>query len=130
MTKLQKTIHKKILVVEDEISLLQALNLKLTKEGFHVLSARNGQEGLDVAFKEHPDLILLDIIMPIMDGMTMLKKLREDARGRDIPVFILTNLTGSEKVADALDNESFDFLVKSDWKLEDVVKKVKEKLEL
>lgn len=123
-------ISKKILVVEDEISLLQALILKLKKEGFHVLSARNGQEGLEVAGKEHPDLILLDIIMPVMDGMTMLKKLREDPRGKDVPIIILTNLTGSDKVADALENESFDYLVKSDWKLEDVVKKVREKLRL
>lgn len=123
-------INKKILVVEDELSLLQALELKLTKEGFHVVSAHNGQEGLAVAIQEHPDLILLDIIMPIMDGLTMLKKLREYPPAKDTPVIILTNLTGSEKVAEALENESFDFLVKSDWRLEDVVKKVREKLGL
>ena len=121
-------IHKKILVIEDEVSLLEALHLKLKKEQYSVLLARNGQEGLEIALHEHPDLILLDIIMPVMDGITMLKKLRKNPQGKDIPVIILTNLAGSEKVAEALENESFDFLVKADWKLEDVVKKVRVKL--
>jgi len=121
---------KKILVVEDEVSLLQALNLKLEKAGFEVLSAKNGQEGLTTALKEQPDLILLDIVMPVMDGMTMLKKLREDPQAGDVPIIILTNLTDSEKVSEALANQSFDYLVKSDWSLEDVVKRIREKLGL
>lgn len=128
MIKPPKTINKKILVIEDETSLLQALMLKLGREGFQMISARNGQEGLETAINENPDLILLDIIMPVMDGMTMLKKFRADPRGQNTPVIILSNLTGSEKVAEALENESYDFLVKSDWKMSDVVKKVREKL--
>ena len=120
---------KTILVVEDEISLLNALCDKLTRENFAVLEAKNGEEGLEVALREHPDLILLDIIMPVMDGITMLKKLREDAWGKNAKVIILTNLSDNEKMAEALEQKSHEYLVKSDWKIEDVVAKVRERLE-
>ena len=71
-------MNKKILIVEDELSLREALAKKLVSENFEVLEAENGQIGLEVATREKPDLILLDIIMPVMDGMTMLKKLKEN----------------------------------------------------
>lgn len=122
---------KKILIVEDERALRKALSSKFTHEGFSMLEATNGEEGLAVALQEHPDLILLDVIMPVMDGMTMLKKLRGDnAWGKDAVVIMLTNLSESGMVADALAEGMHDYLVKSNWKLEDVVKKVKEKLKL
>ena len=119
---------KKILIVEDETSLRNALCEKLTREGFAILEAKNGEEGLEVALREHPDLILLDIIMPVMDGMTMLKKLREDAWGKNAKVIILTNLSDNDKMAEAITQGTFDCLIKSDRTLEDVVKKVKERL--
>ncbi len=124
-------VKKKVLIVEiveDEISLLNVLSEKFKNEGFGVLEAKNGQEGLKIALAEHPDMILLDIIMPVMDGMTMLKKLREDAWGKDAKVIILTNLSDNATVAEAGSFESHEYLVKSDWKIDDVVAKVKEKL--
>lgn len=121
-------LSKKILVIEDEAPLLQVLIDKITSEGFSVLGAKNGEEGLELALKEHPDLILLDIIMPVMDGMSMLYELRKDPWGNSVPVILLTNLSDAERVAEALRLKVYDFLVKSDWKLEDLVKKVKEKL--
>src|SRR3990167_6145262 len=120
---------KTILIVEDEISLLNALRDKLTREGFSTLEAKNGEEGLEVALREHPDLILLDIVMPKMDGMTMLRKLREDLWGKSAKVIILTNLSDKEKMAEALEQKLHKYLVKSDWKIEDVVAKVREQLE-
>lgn len=119
---------KIILVVEDELSLFNALQNKLTLAGFTVLEAKNGEEGLAVALREHPALILLDIIMPVMDGMTMLYELRKDPWGRDAKVILLTNLSDAERVAESLRLGVYDYLVKSDWKLEDLVKKVREKL--
>lgn len=116
------------LIVEDEPAMLRALTETLTRAGFTVLEAHNGQEGLAVALREHPDLILLDLIMPVMDGMTMLRQLREDAWGKTAPVIILTNLSDAAKASEALQHHAFDFLVKSDWKLEDVVRKVRERL--
>lgn len=121
-------MKKTILIVEDEQGIQRALSDKLKEEGFSVLEAKNGQEGLDVAKVNHPDLILLDILMPVMDGMTMLKTLREDDSCKDIPVIFLTNLDDQEKVAEALKAESFDYLIKTDWSLAEVVKKIKAKL--
>src|SRR3989338_6361272 len=122
---------KTILIVEDEVSLLNALRDKLTHEGFSALEAKNGEEGLEVAFREHPDLIFVDIIMPKIDGMTMLRKLRnENEWGKSIPVIILTNLTSADEARnrDITELEPSYYLVKADWKLEDVVSKIKERL--
>lgn len=94
------------------------------------MKAVNGKKGLELALSKKPDIILLDIVMPVMDGISMLKALRRDDRGKDVPVIILTNLSDAQSAADTLENKAFDFLVKSDWKLEDVVKKVKEKLNI
>ena len=120
----------KILIIEDEPSLRGALVDKLSREGFCCLEAKNGLEGLDAALKEHPDLILLDIIMPVMDGMTMLEELRKNPWGKNVPVILLTNLSEVEKVAQSLHHGVYDYLVKSDWKLEDIAKKIKTKLGL
>ena len=121
---------KKILIIEDEPSLREALNDKFSQEGFEVEQAPDGELGLSLALGTKPDLILLDIIMPKLDGISMLEQLREDERGKHIPVIILTNLSDNEKLAKAMELGSHDYLVKTDWKLEDVVKKVKEKIGL
>jgi len=71
-----------------------------------------------------------NIIMPIMDGMSMLVKLREDNWGKNVPVVILTNLSDTEKIAESMEKKAFDYLIKTDWTLDDIVKKVKEKLEI
>lgn len=119
----------KILIVEDEESLLEALETKLKIAGFSTLRAKDGEQGLEVAKEESPDIILLDIIMPKMDGLTMLKHLRKDEKTKEIPVIILTNLVEGEKIEEAMANGTTDYLIKSNWKIEDVVKKIKERLE-
>lgn len=116
---------KKILIVEDEQDLIEIIDEKFTREGFTVLKAGDGVEGLKVSLKEHPDLILLDIVMPRMDGLTMLKKLRQDSWGKTAEVILLTNLSPTEK--SPTDTE---YLIKSDWKLQDIVDKVKKKLKI
>ena len=78
--------------------------------------------------REHPDLILLDIIMPVMNGIAMLEKVRLDAWGKNVKVIILTNLNDAEKMADAVILKSSDYLVKSNWKIDDIVAKVHERL--
>lgn len=118
----------KILIVEDDIDLLEILIKKFVSEKFVVFQALDGQIGLEQAFRNHPDLILLDILMPVMDGMTMLKKLREDAWGKNVPVILLTNLSDEQKVAEAMQHGVYDYLVKADWKIDDVVSKVRAKL--
>jgi two-component system chemotaxis response regulator CheY len=119
---------KKILIVEDEVPLLDALYDRLTSEGYAATKATNGQEGLDSVKASQPDLILLDINMPVMDGMTMLKELRKTPEGKGIEVILLTNYNDYKLLADALAQGAHDYLVKSDWSLDDVAKLVREKL--
>ncbi len=114
--------------MEDDVALLNVLVEKFTKEGYKVATAKDGAVGLKTAQLERPDIILLDIIMPVMDGMTMLQRLRKDKWGAKVPVILLTNLNSAEKVVDALENSVFDYLVKADWTLNDIVKKVGKRL--
>ena len=79
-----------VLIVDDEESLLNLYKTKLTREGFRTIVARNGLEALAVAERENPDLILMDMKMPIMDGVAAVKKLRENSATKDIRVVYLT----------------------------------------
>jgi DNA-binding response OmpR family regulator len=128
MAKNNHNSSKKVLIIEDDDHVLKALEHKFKYEGFNVLTAKDGVEGLESSLKNHPDLILLDIIMPKMDGVTMLKKLRQDQWGAEAKVIILTNLSEDKEVLQALESRVYDYLVKSDWKLEDLVKKAEERL--
>lgn len=119
---------KTILVVEDEAPLLKALGNKIKRAGFNVLEAKNGREGLIVLKKKRADLVLLDVVMPIMDGMTTLEKIFGDKKLSKTPVIILSNLSDEEKIKESMEKGAHDYLVKSDWRIEDVIKKIKDKL--
>jgi len=123
---------KKILIVEDEAPLLRALVDKFTLEGFETIAAEDGKSGITIALKEHPDIILLDLLLPKMDGVTVMKKIREDAWGKHVPIIVLTNVSGDDKIMrEVLKNEPAYYLIKTDWRLLDsVVEKVKERLGL
>jgi DNA-binding response OmpR family regulator len=86
----KKTDKTKILVVDDEPNIVQTLQDRLEMNEYIVVTASNGKEGLNVALKENPDIILLDVIMPIMDGHEMLEALRRHPDGKDIAVIMLT----------------------------------------
>ena len=123
--------NKKILIIEDEEVINKIYREELRDQGFTVFAANNGTDGLDIAFREKPDLILLDILMPGMDGLTVMNKLREkDLYGKNVPIILLTNLSASEeRIMQAITkNEPAYYLVKSDWSLEDVVEKIRERL--
>ncbi len=111
----------KILVVEDEKTLAQALLDKLTRAGFDVMAAYNGEEGLSKVKSEKPDLVLLDIVMPVMDGLTMLTELRKTSQ---VPVIILTNLSSEESLSDAMSGGSYEYLVKSNYSLDEVIERI------
>jgi len=115
----------KILVVEDEEILLTALREELSTGGYEVEGASDGEDGLVKVKSFSPDLVLLDLIMPKMDGMEMLQKLKADASTRDVPVVILTNLSDYERISEALSLGAMDYLVKANYKLEDLLDKVK-----
>jgi DNA-binding response OmpR family regulator len=118
-----------VLIVEDEVSLRGALRDKFTREGFQVYEARDGEEGLAVAQASRPQVILLDLMMPKMDGMTMLTLLRAtDTWGLHVPVFVLTNLGEDDKLTmkGILDDSFAYYLVKSNWSIDQIVEKVRE----
>ncbi len=120
---------KKILIVEDEESLRGALHAKLGAEGFEVIEAKDGESGLNIALAEHPDLILLDIVMPKMDGFSMLEKMRLDPWGMKATVIILTNLNDQAYILKSFRDEVFDFVVKTDVKIENLVQMIKTRLD-
>lgn len=120
-----------ILLVEDDVSLRTVLVDKLTAEGFATLEAADGLTGLELATKYHPDVILLDIFMPKMDGITMLSQLRStDPWGKNVQVIILSNSTDQNTIARATGLGATDFLIKSEWSLDSIVARIKEKIEI
>ncbi|RLC38370.1 hypothetical protein DRH27_02405 [Candidatus Falkowbacteria bacterium] len=121
---------KTILICEDEIPMLETLANKFRNEGFEVIEARNGEEGFKLALSKKPDLMLLDIVMPKLDGLSLMKKIRDNKWGSDVPIVLLTNLSDAEKVSEAAKYGVYDFLVKTDWRLDDIVALVREKLDL
>ncbi|MBP9864666.1 response regulator [Patescibacteria group bacterium] len=123
------TTHS-ILIIEDELPLRKALVEKFKHEGFEVFSAADGEEGLATAISKKPDILLTDIIMPKIDGITMLAQLRAASTwGKEVPVIMLTNVTADDEITRAVNaNEPAYYLVKSNWSINDIVKKVRERL--
>ncbi|MFH1820491.1 MAG: response regulator [Candidatus Nealsonbacteria bacterium] len=116
---------KKILFIEDESALQKTLGDVLTQEGYKIISALDGQKGLEIAKAEKPDLILLDLILPKMHGFEVLKSLKEGAVTKDIPIIVLTNLESMGDVEKALELGATTYLVKASYTLEEVVGKIK-----
>ena len=118
-----------VLVVEDEAPAALALCDKLEHEGFQVFKAENGRAGLELALAKHPDIILADLKLPEMDGMEMIRQLRNDSWGKDAKVIILTNISDVSRVEEAMLHGTFFYMVKGDSSMTDVVAKVKTQLE-
>lgn len=118
--------NKKILIVEDDKMIRSMYETKLKQEGFFVLLAENGTQGLEIAIKEKPDLILLDIIMPQIDGFTVLQELRLHKALKKTPIILLTNLGTSEDKEKGHKFGADDYLVKSNLtpaQITDIVRK-------
>ncbi len=118
----------KILVVEDENFLLDLYQTKLIQEGYEVLIGSNGVEGVELATKHLPDLILLDILMPEIDGYAMLKKIKANHKTKNIPVIIFSNLSQKTEIEKGLKLGARDFIVKTSVTPTQLAKKVKEYL--
>ena len=123
---------KKIMIVEDDVFVMDIYHTKLTQEGFEVISATNGMDGLKKlkAEKELPDLMLLDILMPYMDGLEMLAEVKKDDRLKDIPVILLTNLSQKVDVEKGMGLGANDFLIKSHFTPSEVLEKIKSQLKI
>lgn len=119
---------KKILFIEDESTLQKTFGDILTQNKYKMISALDGKIGLRLAKSEKPDLILLDLILPSMHGFEVLKRLKQDLETEKIPVIILTNLEKMEDVKEAIELGAKTYLVKTQYRIEEVMEKIKKAL--
>lgn len=115
----------KVLLIEDDKMIIDMYTLKFTQEGYDVTQAENGEDGLKQAQTSNPEVILLDIILPKMDGFTVLKELKKDPKLKNIPVVLLTNLGQDGDVKKGLELGATDYLIKANFTPAQVVDKVK-----
>lgn len=122
-------LKKKVLIADDDNELRTVLTDKLTRAGFEVIGAADGEEGLAKALELHPDVILLDGMMPKVSGWDMLDILRRDPWGKHAKIVMLTVLEDASHVAYAMEKGSFRYLVKIKHSLDDIVRNVQEELD-
>ena len=118
--------NKKVLLADDDEYIARAYTFALSRAGFTVLSAKNGKEVLDLARKETPDLILLDQIMPVMDGFETLKELKNDEALRNVPVILFTNLEQPSDIEKGRELGVAEYVVKANITMKEVVEKVRQ----
>lgn len=114
-----------IMIIEDDSFVMDIYKTKLSQDGFSVVEAENGTEALKKLKNIKPDLILLDIIMPYMDGLEVLKKIKESEETKNIPVILLTNLSQKEEVNKGMELGARDYLIKSHFTPSEVLEKIK-----
>lgn len=119
---------RRILLAEDDRFLRKAAEATLTRSGFTVLTAADGEEAVRVAQAERPDLILLDLIMPKLLGFNVLQQLKQDPLTSSIPVIILSNLGQESDVQQAMDGGAAAYFIKANLSLQELVKRVDETL--
>ncbi len=126
MTK--KTERAHVLLVEDDEFLANIYKTKFEMEGFKVSVALNGEAGLADVKKKCPDIVILDILLPKMDGFVVLEKLKADPETKHVPVILLTNLGQKDDVEKGLKLGAADYLIKAHFKPSETVEKVKKVL--
>jgi DNA-binding response OmpR family regulator len=115
----------KILLVEDDSFLLGMYATKFELEGFKVTMAEDGEKAVRTALKELPDIILLDIILPKLNGFEVLKQLKADSATAKIPVILLTNLSQRDEIEQGMKMGAQDYLIKAHFMPSEVVEKIK-----
>jgi DNA-binding response OmpR family regulator len=115
---------KKILIIDDEVDLVETIRFPLEMEGFHVLVSCNGEEGLNQARKESPDLILLDLMLPKLDGYKICRLLKFDERYKHIPILMLTAKIQEKDKATGMETGANEYITKP-FEMDELMKKVK-----
>ena len=127
-TEVTSSLKKVILLIEDDPFLVGMYKDKLVSEGFEVIVAEDGFVGLNAAVTKHIDLILLDILIPKLSGIDLLARLKQDVKGKDIPVIALTNLSDTANEEKVRNYGVRDYLVKSDHTPSQVVEVIRKYL--
>jgi len=116
---------KKILIIEDDKFLRELISQKLIAKGYEIIEAENGEKGIKMTEKEKPDLILLDLILPGIDGFEVLEKIKNDLKLSQIPVVILSNLGQKDDIERGLKMGAVDYLIKAHFTPGEIVEKIK-----
>lgn len=126
----QEQKNQKIVIIEDDTNMREALVHRFATEHFTVFSASDGHSGLARSLLEEPDIVLLDIMIPGIDGMEVMKKLRESSEwGKHVPIILLTSLEADDRIMKGIvADEPAYYVIKDNFSLSDVVEKVKERL--
>ncbi len=117
---------QKILIIEDDSFLQGLVATKLTKEGYEIVTAANGEEAVKVADEKKPDFILLDLVLPGMDGFEVLSKIRKNDSLKKTPIIVFSNLAEDKDMAKAKELGANEFMVKSNFTLDELAVKIKE----
>jgi len=123
-------MNKTILIIEDDTFLQGLVARKLGGQGFNILTASNGEEGLKIMETAVPDLLLLDLLLPKIDGFEVLARMRTNAGLRDVRVMVFSNLSEEKDIKRAKDLGVIDYLVKSNFTLDELANRIKEVLTL
>ncbi|MCK5412898.1 MAG: response regulator [Candidatus Pacebacteria bacterium] len=119
----------KVLIVEDDVYISEMYKIKFESENYKTIVTNNGSEVIKIIEKEKPDIILLDIVMPVMDGFDVLKIIKSNKKFNSIPVVMLTNLSQKESIERVFELGARGYIVKSHFTPSEVVKKVKDILD-
>ena len=114
---------QKILVVDDEKDLREALGEAFRLDGYTVFEAADGKEAVEVALREKPDIIFLDILMPVMSGHEALNEIRKDPWGRTVKVVFLSAMEDARNITTAFEQGGEEYLIKTNWSLDELIKK-------
>ena len=123
----------KILIIEDEEILAKTIKEKLLAEGFDVFVATDGLEGVKMALSVKPDLILLDLLLPKLDGLSVLRRIRNDSWGLYANVVVLSNLSNPSDITKGVNiglNDISQYMVKTDWSLDELIVEIKKRLDI
>ncbi len=121
-----KSSDKTVLILEDDTRQRDALHVGFSREGFHVVTASNGRDGLEILNGTLPDIILLDLMMPVLDGFAFLDKIKNDDTLKHIPIIVITNLSTQEKLTNRINVQCDYFFTKTNTPLKDIVDKAQE----
>lgn len=120
---------KKVLIIEDDQAIQKIYQTKLSQEGYQIIQAFDGQEGIEKAKTECPNLVILDLVLPKIDGFEVLKKIKKDKKTEKIPVIILSNLGQKEDLEKGLSLGADDYLIKAMHPITDVLMRVRKQLQ-
>ena len=117
--------RKKVLIIEDDDHISKIYGIKLSKENVDTIIARDGQEGINMIASEKPDLVLLDLMIPIKDGFTVLEEVKKTPFGKNLPILVLSNLGQESDIEKATSLGAADYFIKVNLSIQEVIDKVK-----